>query len=107
MCKDLKHLIFVELIFDGQYTFEEASEEKLNWGHSDHITAVELAARAKVRQLIVSHHEPGYSDSKIEEIHQGALRYCEEYNKELSQCEPARIFPEHIEVAFDGLVIEV
>ena len=57
------------LIFDGQYTFEEASEEKLNWGHSDHITAVELAARAKVRQLIVSHHEPGYSDSKIEEIH--------------------------------------
>jgi ribonuclease BN (tRNA processing enzyme) len=70
------------------------------------LTAIELAARAKVRQLVVSHHEPAYSDTEIEEIHQGALRYCEEYNKELSQGKPATNFPEHIKVAFDGLVIE-
>jgi ribonuclease BN (tRNA processing enzyme) len=94
------------LIFDGQYTAEEASNEKRNWGHSDHLTAIELAARAKVRQLIVSHHEPAYSDAEIEDIHQGALRYCEKYNKELSQGKPAKSFPEHIKVAFDGLVIE-
>jgi phosphoribosyl 1,2-cyclic phosphodiesterase len=94
------------LIFDGQYTAEEARKEKRNWGHSDHMTAIELAARAKVRQLVVSHHEPAYSDAEIEEIHQGALRYCEDYNKELSQGNPATSFPEHIKVAFDGLVIE-
>jgi ribonuclease BN (tRNA processing enzyme) len=94
------------LIFDGQYTSEEASEEKRNWGHSDHITAIELAARAKVCQLIVSHHEPGYSDSKIEEIHQSALRYSKKFNQKLSRDKPANSFPEHIKVAFDGLVIE-
>ena len=70
------------------------------------MTAVELAARAKVRQLIVSHHEPGYSDPKIEEIHQVALNYCKKYNQELSQGKPVTYFPEHIKVAFDGLVIE-
>jgi ribonuclease BN (tRNA processing enzyme) len=32
------------------------------------MTAIELAARAKVRQLVVSHHEPAYSDAEIEEI---------------------------------------
>ena len=79
------------------------AKKKPNWGHSDHITAVELAARATVRQLIVSHHEPGYSDSKIEEIHQGALRYCKEYNQELSQDKRARIFPEHIEICLRWL----
>jgi phosphoribosyl 1,2-cyclic phosphodiesterase len=94
------------LIFDGQYSFKEASKEKRNWGHSDHMTAIELAARAKVRQLIVSHHEPDHSDAEIEDIHQGALRYCEEYNQELSQGNSATSFTEHIKIAFDGLVME-
>lgn len=94
------------LIFDGQYSFKEASKEKRNWGHSDHITAVELAARAQARQLIVSHHEPAYSDAEIEEMHRAALRYCEEYNQELSQDKPTNSFPQQIKVAYDGLVIE-
>jgi len=94
------------LIFDGQYTFEEATNEKRNWGHSDHMTAVELAARAKVRQLIVFHHEPAYSDTEIEEIHQDALRYCAEYNQQLSGKASTESYPQRIELAFDGLIIE-
>ncbi|MGZ0653968.1 MBL fold metallo-hydrolase [Coraliomargarita sp. W4R53] len=94
------------LIFDGQYTFEEANNEKRNWGHSDHITAVELSARAKVRQLIVFHHEPAYTDAEIEEIHKDALRYSLDYNQQLSNNTNNLTYPQRIELAFDGLEIE-
>ncbi|MDQ8193112.1 MBL fold metallo-hydrolase [Coraliomargarita sp. SDUM461004] len=94
------------LIFDGQYTFEEATNEKRNWGHSDHITAVELSARAKVRQLIVFHHEPAYTDAEIEDIHKDALSYSAEYNQQLSNHANKPTYPQRIELAFDGLEIE-
>jgi phosphoribosyl 1,2-cyclic phosphodiesterase len=94
------------LIFDGQYTFEEATNEKRHWGHSDHMTAVELAARAKVRQLIVFHHEPGYSDTEIEEIHSDALRYRERYNKKLSHGSADQSYPQRIELSYDGMIID-
>lgn len=93
------------LIFDGQYTFKEATKEKRHWGHSDHMTAVELAARAGVRQLVVFHHEPAYSDKDIEEIHKDALAYSEQYNEKLGAPKENH-FPRHIELAYDGLVID-
>ena len=92
------------LIFDGQYTFEEAANEKRHWGHSDHITAVELAARAQVRQLIVFHHEPAYTDHEIEEIHKEALGYCEQYNQQMN-IPSQKSFPQRIELAYDGLIV--
>ncbi len=91
------------LIFDGQYTFEEASNAKRHWGHSNPITAVELAARAQVKQLVIFHHEPGYSDDAIEHIHQVACQYQIEYNKSLAR-EPG--YPESIVLAYDGLSLE-
>jgi phosphoribosyl 1,2-cyclic phosphodiesterase len=94
------------LIFDGQYTFEEATNAKRNWGHSDHMTAVELAARAKVRQLIVFHHEPSYTDAEIEEIHLNALRYRAVYNQHLYQDPSTESYPQRIALAFDGLVVD-
>lgn len=93
------------LIFDGQYTFEDANNAKRHWGHSDHITAVELAARAKVRQLAISHHEPAYSDHEIEDLHQEALAYRKHYNAELYP-DSTGLFPESIIIAYDGLVIQ-
>jgi len=68
------------LILDCQYTFEEAANQKRHWGHSDHHTAVELAARAEVKKLVLFHHEPGNSDLLIEELHQDALRHREAFN---------------------------
>lgn len=93
------------LIFDGQYTLEEATNEKRNWGHSDHITAVELAARAAVKQLVVFHHEPGYSDAMIEDIHQDALDYLEAFNREVFP-ERESPLPTQLTLAYDGLSIE-
>lgn len=93
------------LIFDGQYTFEEASNEKRHWGHSDHMTAVELAARAKVKKLVVFHHEPSYSDDMIEEIHKDALNYREEFNRE-HYPDRESLFPSQLILAYDGLIID-
>lgn len=93
------------LIFDGQYTFEEAANEKRHWGHSDHITGVELAARAMVRDLVIFHHEPSYSDQMIEEIHQDALKYREEFNRSTGRNEGS-FFPKNLNIAYDGLVLK-
>lgn len=94
------------LIFDGQYAVEEAANEKRHWGHSDHITAVEIAARAEASQLIIFHHEPAYSDAEIEALHFEALRYCETFNRDSLQRTPADHFPKHISLAYDGLIAE-
>ena len=93
------------LIFDGQYTFAEASTSKRNWGHSDHITAVELSARARVKQLVIFHHEPSYTDHDIEQIHQDTLQYHRSYNQKFLT-EAETFFPNHIIIGYDGLVIE-
>ncbi len=93
------------LIFDGQYTFEDANNAKRNWGHSDHITAVELAARAQVKHLTVFHHEPAHSDREIEGLHEEALKYRTHYNEKRSAAADA-YFPTQITLAYDGLVLE-
>ncbi len=93
------------LIFDGQYTFAEAATSKRNWGHSDHITAVELSARARVKKLVISHHEPGYTDREIELIHEGTLEYHRSYNQKHNP-EAEVLFPNQIAIAYDGLEIE-
>lgn len=93
------------LIFDGQYTFEDANNAKRHWGHSDHITAVELAARAKVKKLAVFHHEPAHSDDDIENIHKEALAYGEAYNRTVTP-ESTNHYPEQITLAYDGLILE-
>jgi phosphoribosyl 1,2-cyclic phosphodiesterase len=93
------------LIFDGQYTLKEATTEKRNWGHSNHITAVELAARAKVRQLVIFHHEPAYSDNDIEKTHEGTLQYQRSYNQKFNP-KGQPFYPNNITIAYDGLIVE-
>lgn len=52
------------LIFDAQYTFEEAIHKE-DWGHSSALVAVELAVQAKVKNLLLFHHDPDRSDAEI------------------------------------------
>lgn len=91
------------LIFDGQYTFEEAVSAKRYWGHSNSITAVELAARAQVKQLVIFHHEPGYSDTEIERILEGALQHRIKFNDKLEYTDT---YPRSIALAYDGICLE-
>jgi phosphoribosyl 1,2-cyclic phosphodiesterase len=46
------------LIFDAMYTYEDAVTNKVDWGHSTAKVGAELAWRAGVKRLILSHHEP-------------------------------------------------
>ena len=55
------------LIYDAQYTAEEYESRK-GWGHSTYKVATQVANDAKVRQLILFHHDPEHDDSKLDEI---------------------------------------
>ncbi|MEM1222027.1 MAG: MBL fold metallo-hydrolase [Verrucomicrobiota bacterium] len=92
------------LIFDGQYTFEQASNEKRYWGHSDHLTAIELGARAKTNKLVIFHHEPAHSDREIEKIHEQAIVECKAFNRTLDYGDAT--YPKQLFIAYDGLTVE-
>ena len=49
------------LIHEGQYTPEELKTHR-GWGHSSWDQAVEVAERARVKRLIVTHHDPDHDD---------------------------------------------
>jgi len=93
------------LIFDGQFTFEDATNAKRHWGHSDHITAVELAAQANVRHLVIFHHEPAHNDDQIEANHAEALKYLTLFNQKINPASHT-YYPRRISLAYDGQVLD-
>ncbi len=55
------------LILDTQYTDEEY-EKHVGWGHGSLSRVVSLALEAKVKRLILFHHDPQHDDDKIDEM---------------------------------------
>ncbi len=53
------------LIFDAQYSFEQAIDEKRDWGHSTPKMGAELAFRAGVKRLALFHHDPVATDERL------------------------------------------
>ena len=68
---DRRHAEFMRgadlVIHEAQYTPEEYPA-KVHWGHSTYAYAVELAAAAQVRRLILTHHDPSHDDAFIANI---------------------------------------
>jgi phosphoribosyl 1,2-cyclic phosphodiesterase len=64
------------LVFDAQFTLEEAMEKE-GWGHSSSMVGVDIALKANIKRLILFHHEPSYSDEKLQEIYDKTIRYNE------------------------------
>jgi ribonuclease BN (tRNA processing enzyme) len=65
------------LIHDAQYLHEEYFSDvkpKKGWGHSTVETAVEVAAKADVKRLVLFHHEPTRDDKAIAEIERQVKR---------------------------------
>ncbi|HSV95305.1 MAG TPA: MBL fold metallo-hydrolase [Spirochaetota bacterium] len=62
------------VVFDTQYTFEEAID-KIDWGHSSASIAIDIALRFNVKKLFLFHHEPTYSDDKLETVLSNARTY--------------------------------
>jgi phosphoribosyl 1,2-cyclic phosphodiesterase len=55
------------LIHDAQYAPEEIRERR-GWGHSDYTDVCDLAFSARVRRLILFHHDPSRTDSQVAAI---------------------------------------
>ena len=55
------------LIYDAQYTTEEY-EQRRGWGHSTWGEAVKFAREARVKQLILFHHDPLRTDGQLDRI---------------------------------------
>jgi phosphoribosyl 1,2-cyclic phosphodiesterase len=79
VCTDIEHINRIDenivnlsknadlLIHDGQYTSEEYKTHK-GWGHSSWQQAVEVAVQAKVKRLIITHHDPDHDDDFLESM---------------------------------------
>jgi phosphoribosyl 1,2-cyclic phosphodiesterase len=55
------------LMLDAQYTDEEYPQHA-GWGHGSLTTSVDLAVDAKVRKLLLFHHDPGHDDEMIDQM---------------------------------------
>ncbi len=64
------------LIIDSQYTLDE-SFMKFDWGHTSYTMAVNCGLRWKVRNLVMTHHEPAYTDAKLHENYLAAIEHGE------------------------------
>jgi phosphoribosyl 1,2-cyclic phosphodiesterase len=63
------------LIHDAQYRPEEMPSRR-GWGHSDFLSAVDLALEAGVRHLVLYHHDPDRSDAEVKEMEEMAAQYA-------------------------------
>ena len=86
------------VVFDAMYSLADAISVKADWGHSSNIIGVELCQMARVKHLVLFHHEPAYDDSTIE----GVLRETRRF-EELTRGTQAL----EISAAYDGLEIDV
>ena len=59
------------LIYDATYTDEEyhsKQSSKVGWGHSTWQEAVKLAKAARVKKLVIFHHDPLHSDDFLDQV---------------------------------------
>ncbi|MGC1912052.1 MAG: MBL fold metallo-hydrolase, partial [Candidatus Acidiferrales bacterium] len=54
------------LIYDSQYSPEQATTERRGWGHSSWLEGVKVSRDAKVRNLVLFHHDPDSSDKTVD-----------------------------------------
>lgn len=81
------------LIYDSTYTDEEYASEssnKIGWGHSTWQEAVKIAKAAKVKKLVIFHHDPLHDDNFMDQVQADAIKQ----------------FPNSV-VAWEGLEINV
>ncbi|MHB8735255.1 MAG: MBL fold metallo-hydrolase [Terriglobales bacterium] len=60
------------LICDAQFTPEEYENTFRGWGHSTWIEVARLAQVARVKQLLLTHHDPWHNDAQMDAIEQAA-----------------------------------
>ena len=56
------------VVYDSMYTDEEYAKSYVGWGHSTWQEGVRLAKLAKVKKLVLFHHDPEHDDVKLDAI---------------------------------------
>lgn len=99
------------LVYDGQYTPEEYNPQaygkegmsKIGWGHSTYKHGIDLAIKAGVKKLVLTHHEPTHNDNKCDEIKYTARKYLfEKIEKEQLPKDCLNVV-----LAYEGMELEV
>ena len=85
------------LLFDAQYTLSD-SWIRNAWGHSSAEIGVDFARAAGVQRLLLSHHDPTYTDEQLEQILADARAY---------QTRDATLPPCEIGIACEGMEIDL
>jgi phosphoribosyl 1,2-cyclic phosphodiesterase/CheY-like chemotaxis protein len=67
------------LILDSQFD-AKTYETRVGWGHSSVEDAVEFAARARVKRLVLFHHDPGHDDDRMDQLVESARTLAAEYD---------------------------
>ncbi len=62
------------LVIDSQYTLDEAFY-KFDWGHTSYTMAVNCGIKWNISKLVLTHHEPSYTDKKLTEIFCDAVHH--------------------------------
>jgi phosphoribosyl 1,2-cyclic phosphodiesterase len=65
------------LVHDSQYTAKEYNKNKVGFGHSSYEFAINSANRARVKRVLLFHHDPNRSDAELQELelfYEGKLR---------------------------------
>jgi phosphoribosyl 1,2-cyclic phosphodiesterase len=56
------------VVYDSMYTDEEYAKAYVGWGHSTWQEGVRLAKLARVKQLVLFHHDPEHDDKDLDAI---------------------------------------
>jgi phosphoribosyl 1,2-cyclic phosphodiesterase len=91
------------LVFDAQYTLSE-SFNKTTFGHSSPTFGVELALNAGIRNLILFHYDPLYSDEQISNNLRTAVDYYNLVNTEMKKYADKKL---KVYSAFEGFSLEI
>ncbi|MCR9144650.1 MAG: MBL fold metallo-hydrolase [bacterium] len=84
------------LVLDAQYTLDDHFS-KFDWGHTSITMAINIACKWAVKNLVLTHHEPAYSDAKLFENFKSAIEH-----KRALQVERPRLY-----MAREGMQIQV
>ncbi len=92
------------LIFDAQYDFTEAITNKADWGHSTPKIGAELAWRAGVKRLVLTHHDP---DSHAQHLWNKVDDADHHLRYRASRSGNGHTQPVEVLLAHEGLTIEI
>lgn len=67
------------LLFDAQYSSDQIIERE-DWGHSYGPLGIDIAVRAGVKILALSHHDPDNSDFDIERLYEITVNYLNHHH---------------------------